>query len=138
MTNFTEFKLIKSKYRFFSKRKRNNYFNKLLLQSGELYKQRFKEYLFEKLNVFFSWYLTMKYSGIGVALLSLLLIASGLKLASLITFGISILFVLNSLLIHKLTDNFYESINLTLGFMAQDGYIEETQNTIIEEQNNNG
>jgi len=128
--HFTKFKLIKDKkYRFGSKKQKELYFAYLTLNKGvEEYKREHKEYLFNKLNVYFSWSLLLKYLPLGMIPFMLYFMGVGYILVSQILFGIFLTSLIALLIVNFFSNKFYKKYSFTNYLIDQiDDYEKERQ-----------
>ena len=128
--HFTKFKLIKDKkYRFKSKKQKELYFAYLTLNKGvDDYKREHKDFLFNKLNVYFSWSLLLKYLPLGMIPFMLYFMGVGYILVSQILFSIFLTSLVALPIVNFFSKKFYKKYSFTKFLIDQiDDYENERQ-----------
>lgn len=132
---FDKLKFIKTDYRFRSKKHRERYFIRVLIDNAYEYRRQFKEYMNERLNVICTWQETIKYAAFVALAVALFLLGFGAELRTLIIiFGVSILLIIDAVLLEMYFNRYAQSINITNLFMDMDDVLYGAQNIAMEEE----
>ncbi len=77
--------LFSTKLSFMSKRVRNDYFNNLLIDSISTFRDKQKEYFFEKLHVINSWYRLFKFFAFSALIITIFILGNTPKIIGIST-----------------------------------------------------
>lgn len=122
---FNEFKLAMSNYRFNTKKNRDKYFNKLILKNVYHYKDVYEAYLYEKLNVYFSWLTLLKILALVLASVAVLMYVTQLTIPSYVTLGISAVLIFSTAMFCTFINSFYRSMNFILTILDDEENLKE-------------
>jgi hypothetical protein len=132
---FSKLKFIKTDYRFRSKKHREEYFNKVILDDVFEYRRQFMEYMDEKLKVICTWQETIKYTAFAALAVALALMGYGAALETLIiTFGVSALCISLALLMEWYFNRFAQSRAITSSFLYMEGFLHDVESFTLEEE----
>jgi hypothetical protein len=139
--HFNKFKIIKDKkYRFWTKKNKELFFAYITVNEGvEAYKKEHKEYLFNKLNVYFSWQLFLKYLPLGLSPFIIFCFGMELYLSSQILMAIFFLSIIGNGIVSLFAQKFYKKYSFTCYLIDNiEDYSNERKlsNEVIEEYEN--
>jgi len=134
MINSIEFRGLKFKtsFNFKNRIERGKYFNNLLIENINLFKEKQKEYFIEKLHVIFSYFITFKFLAFGILLAALLSPMYNIMIAY-----IALVSFITSLILNKKFKKDLFKYDFAMSMNEMPEFIEILRDDLIENKNNN-
>jgi hypothetical protein len=112
---FTKLKFLKDKkFRFWSKKNKELFFSYTTINEGvEAYKREHKSYLYNKLNVYFTWQLLLKYLPLAITPFIIFLFGIEMYFTAKVLFAIFVLSLLSKWVLNNFANKFYTKYKFT-------------------------